>query len=85
MSDLEFAVRQLLKQPGFALAVMLTLAVGLGSATVVIAILRYGFWQRQFGGRQVILGCSLTPDGRPHTVIGVMPRGEDRSDGGAQA
>jgi len=36
MNDLKFTIRQLRKRPGFALAVMLTLAVGLGSATVAL-------------------------------------------------
>jgi hypothetical protein len=38
MNDLKFTIRQLRKRPGFALAVMLTLAVGSGSSTVVMAI-----------------------------------------------
>jgi predicted permease len=38
------------------------------------AILSYGYWQRRFGGNRSVLGRSLTVDGRPRTVIGVMPR-----------
>jgi len=37
-------------------------------------ILAYGYWQRRFGGKPSILGKALTLDGKPHTVIGVMPR-----------
>jgi putative ABC transport system permease protein len=42
-----------------------------GSAGTVI--LSHGYWQRRFGGADV-LGRSLTVDGEPHEVIGVLPR-----------
>jgi predicted permease len=38
-------------------------------------ILSYGYWQRRFGGDRSVLGRSVTVDGRPREVIGVMPRG----------
>lgn len=38
------------------------------------AVLSYGFWQRQFGGRRDILGQSLTFDTEPRTIVGVLPR-----------
>ena len=38
------------------------------------AVLSWGFWQRRFGGRPDILGGRLLLDGRPFTVIGVMPQ-----------
>lgn len=38
------------------------------------AVLSYGFWQRQFGGRQNIIGQSLTLNGEPRTIIGVLPK-----------
>lgn len=37
-------------------------------------ILAYGYWQRRFGGSASALGRTLTVDGQPHTIIGVMPR-----------
>ena len=40
-----------------------------GSGVVIIA---HGFWERRFGGDAGILGRSLTLDGRPYTVVGVL-------------
>ena len=37
-----------------------------------VAILTHGFWERRFGGDVGILGRSLTLDGRPYTVVGVL-------------
>ena len=37
-------------------------------------ILTYGYWQRRFGGSASALGRSLTVDGMPRTIIGVMPQ-----------
>ncbi|MFL5574492.1 MAG: ADOP family duplicated permease [Gemmatimonadaceae bacterium] len=39
-----------------------------------VAVLSYGLWQ-ELGGDRSILGSRLTLDGRPRTVVGVMPRG----------
>ena len=36
------------------------------------AILTYGYWHRQFDNRPVI-GTTLDVDGKPHTIIGVLP------------
>jgi putative ABC transport system permease protein len=40
-----------------------------------VIVLSHDFWQTRLGGRQDVLGMSLTTDGRPRTVIGVMPPG----------
>ncbi len=40
-----------------------------------VILLTHGFWQRRFGGAPGILGKSLTLDGVPHTVIGVLAPG----------
>ena len=39
-----------------------------------VVILSYGYWQKHFAGREDAIGQSLTLDGRPHTVVGVMPK-----------
>ncbi len=37
-------------------------------------VLSFGFWQRHFGGRQDVIGQSLTLNGEPRTIIGVLPK-----------
>jgi putative ABC transport system permease protein len=39
-----------------------------------VAMLGYWFWQRRFGGRPEILHETIRVNGRPLTVVGVMPR-----------
>jgi predicted permease len=36
-------------------------------------VLTYGFWQREFGSDPTIVGRSITLNGAPHTVVGVLP------------
>ena len=38
-----------------------------------VAILSYGIWQTQMGGDREIIGRTITLDGEPFTVIGIMP------------
>ena len=38
-------------------------------------VLSYGYWQRKFGGAASAIGRSITVDGKPRTIIGVLPRG----------
>ncbi len=37
------------------------------------AILTYGYWHRQFGDRPMV-GTTIDVDGKPHTIIGVLPQ-----------
>ncbi|HEV2492434.1 MAG TPA: ABC transporter permease [Terriglobia bacterium] len=40
-----------------------------------VAVLSYPFWQSRFGANRSIIGRTITLDGAPYTVIGVMPPG----------
>jgi len=40
-----------------------------------VAIVGYGIWQRDFGGSPQIVGKSVRINGKPATIIGVMPKG----------
>lgn len=40
-----------------------------------VAVVSYGFWQRQLGGRRNFAGVQLNVDGPAFTVVGVMPPG----------
>jgi predicted permease len=37
-----------------------------------VAVIGFGMWQRVFGGDPTVVGRTLSLDGEPHTVIGVM-------------
>jgi predicted permease len=37
-------------------------------------LLSYGYWLRKFGGASSVIGTSITVDGRPRQIIGVLPR-----------
>lgn len=40
-----------------------------------VVVVSHGFWRERLGGDSGVLGRSLTLDGAPHSVIGVMPAG----------
>ena len=39
-----------------------------------VVILGHGFWQRRFGGDPQVIGRTLTLDGDPYQIVGVMPK-----------
>ncbi len=39
-----------------------------------VVLLSYGLWQELFGGDPSAIGKQLRLDGRPHTVIGILPK-----------
>src|SRR5687768_4052190 len=39
-----------------------------------VAVLSYGFWQREYGGRPDVVGQTITLDGHPFEIIGVSQR-----------
>lgn len=38
-----------------------------------VAVISYGLWQRRFGGDRSIVGRTMSLDGEPFTILGVMP------------
>ena len=46
-----------------------------GGSAGAVAVISYGFWQRQFGGAADAVGKRLTVERVPFTIIGVMPPG----------
>jgi len=40
-----------------------------------VALISEGFWRRRFGGEASAMGTVLTLNGKPFTVVGVMPNG----------
>jgi predicted permease len=45
-----------------------------GEADARTAVIGFGLWQSHFGGDRRLVGTSISLDGTPHVVIGVMPR-----------
>jgi putative ABC transport system permease protein len=39
-----------------------------------VVVIGHGLWQRRFGGDPSAVGRVVQLDGRPHTIVGVMPR-----------
>jgi putative ABC transport system permease protein len=44
-----------------------------------VVILSFGLWQRRYAGDARIIGTTIPIDGKPHTVIGIMPPVLDRT------
>jgi putative ABC transport system permease protein len=42
--------------------------------TSPVALLSHGLWQSRFGGEPRVIGRAISLDGRPTTVIGILPR-----------
>jgi putative ABC transport system permease protein len=38
-----------------------------------VAVISHGLWQRRYGARPEVVGGTVTLDGEPHTVVGIMP------------
>jgi predicted permease len=38
-------------------------------------LLSYGYWRQKFGGAATVIGRSITVDGKPREIIGVLPQG----------
>ena len=38
-------------------------------------LISYGYWHQKFGGDSTVIGRSITADGKPRQIIGVLPQG----------
>lgn len=47
------------------------------AASRPVAVLNYGTWLRRFGANPSVIGTTMTLDGRPTEIVGVMPEGFD--------
>jgi predicted permease len=45
-----------------------------------VVVISHGFWQRRLGGDRAAVGTSMTINGEPYQIIGVMPQGYDFPD-----
>jgi putative ABC transport system permease protein len=45
-----------------------------GGSAGPVAVISYGFWQREFGGDPMVLGRTVSLDGHPFTIVGVTPQ-----------
>jgi len=68
MSDLKFAFRQLLKNPGFTAIVLLTLALGVGAVSAVFSLVRGVLLTPPpyFKPEQIVLINSVRTTGEPY-------------------
>jgi putative ABC transport system permease protein len=49
------------------------LATEEAASSAPVVVLSYSMWQRYFGGQTDVLGRSILVDGKPSTIVGVMP------------
>ena len=49
------------------------------TGTSDVTVISYGLWQRRFAGDAKIIGQPIVIDGKPHTVVGIMPPALDRT------
>ena len=46
-----------------------------GGADGPVAVISHGFWQRRYAGATDVVGRTITIDGAPFTIVGVVPAG----------
>jgi putative ABC transport system permease protein len=48
-----------------------------GAKAPAVVVLSYGFWRGRLGSDPEIVGKTITLDGLPNTIVGIMPQGFD--------
>ena len=51
----------------------------------LVAVISYGYWERQFASNRDVIGLSITVDNHPVMIVGVSPRGFQGANVGAVA
>jgi predicted permease len=72
IQDFRFALRQLLKAPGFTTVAVLTLALAIGVNSAIFALIN-GVVLRSPIPRADFVGSTLQVNGQPYTFIGITP------------
>jgi putative ABC transport system permease protein len=69
MNELKFAIRQLVKSPGFTAVTVLTLTLGLGLTIAVLSIVRNVILAQPPypNAERIVLVSAIRPDGEPHS------------------
>ncbi len=74
LQDLRFGIRQMAKAPGFAVATILTIALGIGATTSIFSLVNAVLLRPlPFADPDHLVAAGLTNDRRPDTALASEP------------